>query len=122
MAFTQSLDGLSPQPAGKQAQGNNVIPFPSARALLLVTLPHAQLRALLHSPLGVYVISTEAAREEVRVQLDIAREDLDFTLHTLLTTLPVGTIGPLRRRVSRSAPTHSMKNAPSWMAFVRDSR
>jgi hypothetical protein len=42
-------------------------------------------------------------REEDRVQLDIAREDLDFTLHTLLTTLPVATIGPLKRRVSHAS-------------------
>ncbi|MGF6290687.1 hypothetical protein QFZ98_002520 [Paraburkholderia youngii] len=37
--------------------------------------------------------------EKSRVQLDIAREDLDFTLHTLLTTLPAATIGALKRRV-----------------------
>ncbi|ADG19010.1 conserved hypothetical protein [Paraburkholderia atlantica] len=98
MALTQSLDKLSPQSASKQIQHSNVIPFPS-RALLLVTLPHAHLRALLHSPLGVYVINTEIVRGEDRVQLDIAREDLDFTLHMLLTTLPAATIGPLKRRV-----------------------
>jgi hypothetical protein len=100
MALTQSLDKLSPQPVSAQVQRNNVIPFPSARALLLVTLPHAQLRALLRSPLGVYVVNTEAVRAEDHVQLDIAREDLDFTLHTLLATLPAATIGPLKRRVN----------------------
>jgi len=112
MALTQSLDTLAPQSAGRQVQRNNVIPFPSARALLCVTLPHSpydhtgtQLRALLHSPLGVYVVNTESVREEIRVHLDIAREDLDFTLHTLLTTLPAATIGPLKRRVS-SASAH----------------
>ena len=103
MALTQSLDKLSPQPASKQVQTNNVIPFPSARALLLVTLPHAQLRALLHSPLGVYVVNTEAGRTEDHVHLDIAREDLDFTLHTLLSTLPVATIGPLKRRIGHAS-------------------
>jgi hypothetical protein len=102
MALTQSLDPLSPQPASRPVQRNNVIPFPSARTLLLVTLPHTQLRALLYSPLGVYVVSTETGREEDRVQLDIAREDLDFTLHTLLVTLPVATIGPLKRRISHA--------------------
>ncbi|MDH6151670.1 MULTISPECIES: hypothetical protein [Paraburkholderia] len=100
MALTQSLDKLSPQPASKRVQHSTVIPFPSARALLLVTLTHAHLRALLHSPLGVYVVNTETVREEDRVQLDIAREDLHFTLHMLLTTLPAATIGPLKRRVS----------------------
>ncbi len=104
MALTQSLDKLSPQSASTQVQRSNVIPFPSARALLLVTLPHAQLRSLLHSPLGVYVLNTEAVREEDRVQLDIARQDLDFTLHTLLTTLPAATIGPLKRRISHPSP------------------
>jgi len=110
MALTQSLDTLAPQSAGRQVQRNNVIPFPSARALLCVTLPHSphdhagtQLRALLHSPLGVYVISTENVREEIRVQLDIARDDLDFTLHTLLTTLPAAMIGPLKRRASTAS-------------------
>jgi hypothetical protein len=112
MALTQSLDTLAPQTAGRQVQRNNVIPFPSARALLCVTLPHlphdharTQLRALLHSPLGVYVISTETVREEIRVHLDIAREDFDFTLHMLLATLPTATIGPLKRRAS-TASTH----------------
>jgi hypothetical protein len=100
MALTQSLDTLLPQPASKPHQRSNVIPFPAARALLLVTLPHAQLRALLRSPLGVYVVNTEAGREEIRVHLDIAREDFDFTLHMLLATLPVATIGPLKRRAN----------------------
>lgn len=103
MALTQSLDTLLPQPASKPVQRSNVIPFPAARALLLVALPHAQLRALLRSPLGVYVVNTETGREEVGVQLDIAREDLDFTLHTLIATLPVATIGPLKRRISHAS-------------------
>jgi hypothetical protein len=110
MALTQPLDTLAPQSAGRQVQRNNVIPFPSARALMCVTLPHpphdhasTQLRALLHSPLGVYVVGTENTREEIRVHLDIAREDFDFTLHTLLATLPAATIGPLKRRASTAA-------------------
>jgi hypothetical protein len=40
----------------------------------------------------------DAVREEVRVQLDIAFEDLDFTLHTLISTVPAALIGPLKRR------------------------
>ncbi|NML31394.1 hypothetical protein [Paraburkholderia antibiotica] len=101
MALTQSLDAFASQSAGQQpTRRNNVIPFPSSRALLDVTLPHLLLKTLLHSPLGVYVVSTETVREAVRVQLDIAREDLDFTLHTLLATLPAATIGPLKRRIS----------------------
>jgi hypothetical protein len=37
-------------------------------------------------------------RQETRVQLDIAPEDVDFTLHTLMSTLSAATIGPLKRR------------------------
>jgi hypothetical protein len=108
MALTQSIDSFETQPLSAPPvppQRNNVIPFPAARARLQVILPHpphdlpgTQLRTLLHSPLGVYVVSTEAVREEVRVQLDIALDDLDFTLHTLISTLPAALIGPLKRR------------------------
>ncbi|CAB3800187.1 hypothetical protein [Paraburkholderia fynbosensis] len=106
MALTQSIDSLATQSLDKPpVQHSNIIPFPPARALLQVTLPHSphdlagtQLRALLHSPLGVYVVSTEAVRDEVRVQLDIAYEDFDFTLHTLISTLPAALIGPMKRR------------------------
>jgi hypothetical protein len=34
------------------------------------------------------------------VQLDIAPDDIDFTLHTLISTLSAATIGPLKRRSS----------------------
>lgn len=106
MALTQSVDDFAAQsPRQSPVQHNNVIPFRSARALLQVTLPHpahdlagTQLRALLHSPLGVYVVSTDAGRDAVHVQLDIASEDLDFTLHTLISTVPAALIGPLKRR------------------------
>lgn len=106
MALTQTIDSFATQSLNEpRAPRNNVIPFPAARVRLPVTLPHAspelpgtQLRALLHSPLGVYVVSTEADRHEVRVQLDIAFDDLDFTLHTLIATLPAALIGPLKRR------------------------
>lgn len=116
MAHTQSIDKIaeevqtqkqtqSQSSGNSRVQRNNVIPFPSTRALLQVTLSHpsndlagvSSLRALLHSPLGVYVVGTHHVREEVRVQLDIAIEDLDFTLHTLISTLPVALIGPLQR-------------------------
>jgi hypothetical protein len=108
MALTQTIDQLATHvPSTPQAQHSNVIPFPSSRAFLHVTLPqpshdHAatSLRALLHSPLGVYVVGTQTVREEVRVQLDIACEDLDFTLHTLISTVPVALIGPLQRHAA----------------------
>ncbi|MFM0502286.1 hypothetical protein [Paraburkholderia caffeinilytica] len=106
MALTQSIDNVETQPlSAPPVQRNNVLSFPVGRARLQVTLPHpphdlpgTQLSTLLHSPLGVYVVSTEAVREEVRVQLDIALDDLDFTLHTLISTLPAALIGPLKRR------------------------
>jgi hypothetical protein len=115
--LTQSNDHFATQPLNKldthnkpSVRHNKVIAFPSTRALLQVTLPHpshdlagTQLRALLHSPLGVYVVRTDAVREEVRVQLDIALEDLDFTLHTLISTVPAALIGPLQRRGARGA-------------------
>jgi hypothetical protein len=92
---------------------DNVIPFPSPRLLLPVTLvrepaeashhaPSAELAALLHSPLGVYVIDTEFVRDEIRVLFDIAPDDLDFTLHTLIGTLSRGTIGRVSKRRSAS--------------------
>ncbi|MEW9583793.1 hypothetical protein [Paraburkholderia sp. DGU8] len=106
MAITQSINSLPSRPFnGPHAQRNNVIPFPATRVRLQVVLPHrscelpaTQLRVLLHSPLGVYVVATEAVRQEIRVQLDIAPDDIDFTLHTLISTLPAATIGPLKRR------------------------
>jgi hypothetical protein len=48
----------------------------------------------------VYVVGTHASREAVCVQLDIASEDLDFTLHTLISTVPAALIGPLKRRAN----------------------
>jgi hypothetical protein len=86
---------------------HNVIPFPSPRVQLPVTLlglseddARVQLKTLLHSPLGVYVISTEVVRDHVNLNLDIAPDDLDFTMHALITTLPHAMIGPLRRRTA----------------------
>jgi hypothetical protein len=83
---------------------SNVLPFPPRRVLLPVTLTgnhqsdaRTQLKTLLHSPIGVYAVSTEIIRDDVRVQFDIAPEDLGFTLHALMTSLPQAMIGPLRR-------------------------
>ncbi|HEY2021047.1 MAG TPA: hypothetical protein VGH68_07845 [Paraburkholderia sp.] len=42
--------------------------------------------------------TTTTKRDEICVALDIAREDLDFTLHTLISTLPEGMIGALSTR------------------------
>jgi len=106
MATTLSLQAfdVGPQHAQPVSRGN-VIPFPSPRVQMPVTLTgdsaaesRAHLKALLHSPLGVYVASTEVVRNQVRLQLDIALDDIDFTMHALITTLPQAMIGPLKRR------------------------
>jgi hypothetical protein len=89
---------------------NNVIPLPLRHVLLQITLPHesevesrAQLEALFHSPVGVYVAGTKVVHDEVVVHFDIAPEDLDFTMHTVIVTLPEAMIGPVRRRVKTNA-------------------
>ncbi|WP_175874404.1 hypothetical protein [Burkholderia sp. BCC0397] len=86
----------------------NVVPFPPSRPRLQlpVTLTagsadaaHARLAALLHSPLGVYVVSARAVRNVIHVHFDIAPEDLDFTLHTLIAQQVDAVIGPIARRL-----------------------
>lgn len=112
MASTQLLKVVhaeSSAPA-QSVSRNNVIPFPfSQRVLLPVSLhfaspeqSRAQIRALLHCPLGVYVAGIEAVRGDVRVTFDIAAEDFDFTLHTLIATLPQATIGRVSRRTVKT--------------------
>jgi hypothetical protein len=75
----------------------------SPRATLQIYLtghaPDAHLPPLLRSPAGVYVTRTDVLHDSIRVVLDIAPEDFDFMLHTLMTTLPEATIGPIVRRV-----------------------
>ncbi|AMU09172.1 hypothetical protein [Burkholderia cenocepacia] len=86
----------------------HVVPFPPPRPRLQlpVTLTagsaaaaHARLAALLHSPLGVYVVSARAVRNVIHVHFDIAAEDLDFTLHTLIAQQVDAVIGPIARRL-----------------------
>jgi hypothetical protein len=98
---SQSVQHLARQPAQRS---NNVIPFPLSRVFLPVTLlgeseaqARTQLKSLLHSPLGVYVVSTEIVRDGVRVLFSIAPEDLDFTMHTLIASVPQALIGSLKR-------------------------
>jgi hypothetical protein len=101
----QTTSQAAAQSAPRPLSSPNVIPFPAPRVLLPITLPREtperareQLRALLHSPLGVYVAATEITRLGVRVQLNIAPEDIDFAMHTLIATLPAATIGSVTRR------------------------
>lgn len=108
MALTQLhqvLDAGAQRQPSPPISRHNVIPFPAPRVQLPVTLlaesedeSRTQLKAFLHSPLGVYVFNTEIVRNQVRLQLDIAPDDLDFTLHTLIASQPHAMIGPLKRR------------------------
>ncbi|MGU7771969.1 hypothetical protein ACV229_17590 [Burkholderia sp. MR1-5-21] len=100
---------LRAAPAKSPIPPDNVIPFPSQRLLVPVTLASGsdgltrqRLTTLLRSPLGVYVSGMRAVHNEIRVLLDIASEDIDFTLHTLIGLLPDATIGPATWR-SRAA-------------------
>jgi hypothetical protein len=106
MALAQQFDVVDPHPRRAQpVLRNNVIPFSPRRVTLNVTLPlesedqsRAQIKMLFRSPIGVYVVASEIVRREVRVQFEIAPEDVDFTMHTLIVTLPQATIGPVERR------------------------
>lgn len=102
--------------AGRQLRAGarrTVIPFlpPRPRLHLPVTLTadtgalaHARLAALLHSPLGVYVVSARTVRDVIHLQFDIAPEDLDFTLHLLIAQQADAVIGPVAHRLHVGAP------------------
>ncbi|WP_367620026.1 hypothetical protein [Burkholderia sp. AU45388] len=91
----------------------NAVPFPAPRPRLQLpvtltadsaaTAP-APLAALLHSPLGVHVVGARAVRNMIHVHFDIAPEDLDFTLHTLIAQQVDAVIGPVARPL-RVLPT-----------------
>jgi flagella basal body P-ring formation protein FlgA len=83
----------------------NVASFPNQRATLVVKLiccqedgGQSQIRSLFHSVLGVYVSDSRIERGEILVEFDIAVDDIDFTLHTLIRELPEAVIGPLQRK------------------------
>jgi hypothetical protein len=102
MSYAQAVP-LPVVPRSSANAKSNVLPLRSPRATVQVFLtgltPAVHLTTLLQSPLGVYVIQTDVLRDSVRVALDIAPEDFDFTLHTLMTTLPEATIGSVARRI-----------------------
>lgn len=105
----------SMQPAEILAVSNAFMPQPASRApsarqrvFLDVTLqsdchgkpntPRERLNQLLHSALGVYIVGTTVAGEDLVVRFDIAATDVDFTLHMLITALPDALIGRLLSR------------------------
>ncbi|PFH19555.1 hypothetical protein [Burkholderia sp. JKS000303] len=99
--------------AGRQlrtGERRSVIPLPLVRRRPRLQLPvtltagsaalaHARLAALLHSPLGVHVVSARTVRDVIHVQFDIAAEDLDFTLRMLIALQADAVIGPVARRL-----------------------
>ncbi|KHK56535.1 hypothetical protein PI86_12740 [Burkholderia sp. A9] len=109
MTFIHPVPGFDV--AGRQRRDGacrNVTPLspPRPRLQLPVTLTadslalaHARLAALLHSPLGVYVVSARTVRDVIHVQFDIAAADLDFTLHMLIAQQADAVIGPVARRL-----------------------
>ncbi|MCR1768036.1 hypothetical protein B7760_04613 [Burkholderia glumae] len=96
---TRAVRPASPPAAAAARDG-------AARVLLPVTLEGtadylgSQRRALLRSPIGVYVSHIDAHRDRMAVWFDLARADLNFAIHTLLTTLPDAALGCLRKRAS----------------------
>ncbi|MGP8472477.1 hypothetical protein [Burkholderia sp. PR2] len=99
--------------AGRQLRAGartTVVPLPPPRPRLrlpvtltadtgALALAHARLAALLHSPLGVYVVSARTVRDVIHVEFDIAPENLDFTLHMLIAQQVDAVIGPVARRL-----------------------
>ncbi|MCA7949349.1 hypothetical protein LGM43_03600 [Burkholderia seminalis] len=119
-APARSMTFIHPFPAfdvaGRQMRAGTrtrVVPFPSPRPRLQlpVTLTadsgeHARerLAALLHSPLGVYVVRARAVRDVIHVHFEIAPEDLDFTLHMLIAQQADAVIGPVARPLHVGSP------------------
>ncbi|SAK58443.1 hypothetical protein AWB79_02533 [Caballeronia hypogeia] len=58
-----------------------------------------RIRALFHSPLGIYVSAAQREGCELRLELDAASEDLAFTLRTLKRVLPEARIECIAPRV-----------------------
>lgn len=58
-----------------------------------------RIRRLFFSPLGVYVSHASRDRDELRLEIDVATEDLDFALRTLRQVFPEAVIEEIRPRV-----------------------
>jgi len=58
-----------------------------------------RIRALFHSPLGIYVSQEQREGCELRLEFDTASEDLAFTLRTLKRVLPEARVEGIAPRV-----------------------
>ncbi|MFM0322460.1 hypothetical protein [Caballeronia glebae] len=74
------------------------------RILALAHFPNTEasrerIRALFHSPLGIYVSQAQREGCELRLEFDTASEDLAFTLRTLKRVLPEAHVEGIAPRV-----------------------
>lgn len=90
----------------RSARGGEVLPFPHRRVILSVMLSVGEadqgdekLRAVFRSAVGVYVLDSHIEKRCIKLRFDIAMNDIDFLIHTLIRELPEATIGPLETRV-----------------------
>jgi hypothetical protein len=85
---------------------DNVLALPSQRVLVSAAVYSEQdetsrerIRRLFRSPLGVYVSHASRNQSELRLEFDVATEDIEFTLRTLKKVLPEAVIEEIRPRV-----------------------
>ncbi|TCK39176.1 hypothetical protein B0G84_4507 [Paraburkholderia sp. BL8N3] len=88
------------------AAGDNALALSSQRVLLsaVVRSEHEdvsreRIRRLFHSPLGVYVSHASRDHAQLRLEFDVASEDLAFTIRTLSRVLPEADVEDVRPRV-----------------------
>jgi hypothetical protein len=58
-----------------------------------------RIKRLFGSPLGVYVSQASRDHEEIRLEFDVAAEDLEFTVRTLHQVLPEAVVEAVRPRI-----------------------
>lgn len=81
--------------------------FGACRRVRILALAHfadseasrERIRALFHSPLGIYVSQAQREGCELRLEFDTASEDLAFTLRTLKRVLPEAQVEGIAPRV-----------------------
>jgi predicted protein tyrosine phosphatase len=81
---------------------------------------HERLRVLFHSPLGVYVSQAQREGAALRLEFDVASEDLAFTLRTLRRVLPEARVHGVTPRVfaHRTAIRHGFSIERSAIEHV----